>query len=100
MVTRRVAVILEGTSSRLVQSFNEASAAADRLSESAPESTTAGLLRLHADRMRIVAREEHLRERWGAAHPDVPTVVVAALASDVHDLDGLRAVGRLLAGES
>ena len=33
-----------------------------------------------------------------AAHPHVPTVVVPALSTDVHDLDGLRAVGELLAG--
>jgi hypothetical protein len=30
----------------------------------------------------------------------VPTVVVPALDTDVHDLDGLRLVGELLAGES
>jgi anion-transporting ArsA/GET3 family ATPase len=59
---------------------------------------TAGLLRLHADRMRRVAREERLQERFRTAHPEVSTVVVPALASDVHDLDGLRRVGELLAG--
>ena len=59
---------------------------------------TAGLLRLHADRIRIVAREAHLRQRFTAAHPDVPTAVIPALSTDVHDLDGLRLVGELLAG--
>ena len=39
-----------------------------------------------------------LRRRFAAAHPDVPTVVVPALASDVHDLTGLRRMGELLAG--
>jgi anion-transporting ArsA/GET3 family ATPase len=58
---------------------------------------TAGLLRLHADRVRTVERETVLRERFSAAHPQVPTAVVPALASDVHDLDGLRQVGELLA---
>ncbi len=58
---------------------------------------TAGLLRLHADRVRIVARETRLRQRFSAAHPDVPTAVVPALSTDVHDLDGLRLVGDLLA---
>ena len=53
-------------------------------------SLTAGLLRLHADRVRIIEREQHLRERFAAAHPKVPTAVVPAMASDVHDLDGLR----------
>jgi anion-transporting ArsA/GET3 family ATPase len=58
---------------------------------------TAGLLRLHAGRMRIAAREERLRKRFTAAHPHVPTTVVPALSTDVHDLDGLRLVGDLLA---
>ena len=46
-----------------------------------------------------VNRETRLRQRFSAAHPDVPTVVVPALSTDVHDLDGLRAVGALLAGD-
>jgi len=59
---------------------------------------TAGLLRLHAERTRVVERESHLRLRFAAAHPDVPTAVIPALSTDVHDLDGLRLVGELLAG--
>ncbi|PUA82867.1 ArsA family ATPase [Nocardioides currus] len=78
-------------------SVEEATAAADRLVAIEHDSTTAGLLRLHADRGRIVAREAHLRERWATEHPGVPTTVVAALSTDVHDLDGLRRVGSLLA---
>jgi anion-transporting ArsA/GET3 family ATPase len=58
---------------------------------------TAALLRLHADRARIVARETRLRRRFSTVHPDVPTAVVPALSVDVHDLDGLRRVGDLLA---
>ena len=50
-------------------------------------------------RARIVERESRLRDRFEAAHPQVPTVTVPALAGDVHDLDGLRQVGTLLAGE-
>ena len=58
----------------------------------------AGLLRLHADRKLIVEREARLRGRFATAHPDVATVVLPALPSDVHDLDGLRLIGRLLSG--
>ncbi|HXH81170.1 ArsA family ATPase [Nocardioides sp.] len=79
-------------------SADEATAAADRLNAAAPDSTTAGLLRLHADRVRIVMREKHLRERWATAHPDVASAVIPALSTDVHDLAGLRRVGDLLAG--
>ncbi len=76
----------------------EALAAATRLERKRSRSLTAGLLRLQADRMRLAEREARLQERFTAAHPEVPTVVVAALPTDVHDLDGLRQVGRLLAG--
>jgi anion-transporting ArsA/GET3 family ATPase len=56
----------------------------------------AGLLRLHADRRLIVEREARLRDRFARAHPDVATVVLPALPTDVHDLDGLRRIGALL----
>ncbi len=78
-------------------SAEEAIAAAERLDEHSP---AAGLLRLYADRLRMVRRESRLRARFAAAHPRVPTVVVPALPTDVHDLDGLRRVGDLLASET
>jgi anion-transporting ArsA/GET3 family ATPase len=77
-------------------SADEAMTAATRLRQRDPESLTAGLLRLHADQSRIVEREERLRARFAAAHPQVPTAVVPALPGDVHDLAGLRRVGELL----
>ncbi|MBE7324035.1 ArsA family ATPase [Nocardioides sp. Y6] len=77
---------------------DEAGAAADRLGRttSPAAALTAGLLRLHARRLRLLEREGRLRRRFAAAHPTVPTVVVPALPTDVHDLDGLRRVGELL----
>ncbi|MEO3752653.1 ArsA family ATPase [Streptomyces sp. B6B3] len=61
------------------------------------QALAAGLLRVHADRMRQVAREARMRARFSAVHPEVPVVEVAALPGDVHDLDGLRAIGERLA---
>jgi anion-transporting ArsA/GET3 family ATPase len=78
-------------------SADEAMAAAQRLRKDDPRSLAAGLLRLYADRVRTVEREARLRARFEAAHPQVPTAVVPALAGDVHDLEGLRRVGSLLA---
>jgi anion-transporting ArsA/GET3 family ATPase len=78
-------------------SAEEAITAADRLREGDTASLTSGLLLLHADRVRIIEREHHLCERFAASHPQVPTAVVPALAGDVHDLDGLRAIGESLA---
>lgn len=61
------------------------------------EELTAGLLRLHAERMRLLAREQRTRDRFTARHPEVPVAEVAALPGDVHDLAGLRAIGTWLA---
>ena len=61
------------------------------------ERLTAALLRLHAQRLSLAARQQHLADRFTAAHPGVPMTSVLALAEDVHDLDGLRTVGELLA---
>ncbi|KRF15006.1 ArsA family ATPase [Nocardioides sp. Soil796] len=80
-------------------SADEAMAAVERLARrDGGAEVTAGLLRLHADRVRIVERETGLRARFAAANPRVATAVVPALATDVHDLDGLRRIGSLLAG--
>ncbi|WP_104108216.1 ArsA-related P-loop ATPase [Nocardioides sp. 616] len=81
-------------------SSDEAAAAAERLQRASADSVTGGLLRLHADRVRMASREHRLRSRFAAAHPSVPTVVVRALPTDVHDLDGLRQIGALLAGDA
>jgi anion-transporting ArsA/GET3 family ATPase len=77
----------------------EAVTAAGRLEREDPDSLAAGLLRLYADRSRLADREAILRSRFAAAHPQVPTAVVPALAGDVHDLDDLRRVGVLLGGQ-
>ncbi|MEU9111141.1 ArsA family ATPase [Streptomyces sp. NPDC048483] len=57
----------------------------------------ARLLRLHAERMQVLARERRTRDRFAALHPEVPVTEVAALPGDVHDLAGLRAIGDRLA---
>ncbi|MFJ4785545.1 ArsA family ATPase [Streptomyces sp. NPDC088794] len=58
---------------------------------------TAGLLRLHADRMHVLSREQRTRDRFTARHPEVAVTEVAALPGDVHDLVGLRDIGDRLA---
>ncbi|MFF4548123.1 ArsA family ATPase [Streptomyces sp. NPDC001435] len=62
---------------------------------------TAGLLKLHAERMQLLSREQRTRDRFTARHPEVAVVEVAALPGDVHDLTGLRNIGeRLAAGRT
>jgi anion-transporting ArsA/GET3 family ATPase len=89
---------------------SEFSAAPDAAAQQQPaaESPTAdpsvdrlaeGLLRLHAERMQLLSREQRTRDRFTALHPEVAVVEVAALPGDVHDLAGLRGIGdRLAAG--
>ncbi|MCX5091860.1 ArsA family ATPase [Streptomyces sp. NPDC059837] len=61
------------------------------------EQLTAGLLRLHAERMQLLSREQRTRDRFAALHPEVAVAEVAALPGDVHDLAGLRNIGDRLA---
>jgi anion-transporting ArsA/GET3 family ATPase len=68
-------------------------AAAEDLEDSAEHQLTARLLRLHAERMRVVSAEHRMRQRFTSAHPSVPVVEIPAQPGDVHDLDGLRLVG-------
>ncbi|MFI6878610.1 ArsA family ATPase [Streptomyces sp. NPDC050400] len=72
-------------------------AAAEAPSDPTIEQLTAGLLRLHAERMQVVAREQRTRDRFTALHPEVAVTEVAALPGDVHDLAGLRDIGHRLA---
>ncbi|MFJ5999692.1 ArsA family ATPase [Streptomyces sp. NPDC092370] len=67
--------------------------------ERSVDQLTAGLLRLHADRMQLLSRERHTRDRFTALHPEVAVTEVAALPGDVHDLAGLRAIGNRLAAD-
>jgi anion-transporting ArsA/GET3 family ATPase len=76
----------------------QALAAAERLPDEPDEAPlTAALLRLHAGRQQIAARQRHLASRFTAAHPGVPATTVPALPEDVHDLEGLREIGNYLA---
>jgi anion-transporting ArsA/GET3 family ATPase len=78
-------------------SADRAAAAAEDLDAAGGQALTAGLLRVHADRMRRRDRDRSLAVRFTSAHPAVPVVEVPARAEDVHDLEGLRAVGADLA---
>ncbi|KJK37104.1 ABC transporter ATPase [Streptomyces variegatus] len=73
----------------------EHTAAAER----SVDQLTAGLLRLHADRMQLLSREQRTRDRFTALHPEVAVTEVAALPGDVHDLAGLRDIGDRLAAD-
>jgi anion-transporting ArsA/GET3 family ATPase len=83
-------------------SADQAAAGAERLRADDPAqdsaaALTASLLELHADRMRLSERQHRLADRFVAANPRVPVTAVTALAQDVHDLEGLRQVGDLMA---
>ncbi|MEU4052823.1 ArsA-related P-loop ATPase [Streptomyces olivaceus] len=69
----------------------------DGTPERSVDGLAAGLLRLHAERMHLLAREQRTRDRFTARHPEVAVTEVAALPGDVHDLAGLRDVGARLA---
>jgi anion-transporting ArsA/GET3 family ATPase len=59
----------------------------------ASQALTIAALKLHAERMQLAATEHRFAEHFTAVHPHVPVVEIPAQPGDVHDLDGLRAVG-------
>jgi anion-transporting ArsA/GET3 family ATPase len=63
-----------------------------------PHSLAIAALRLHAERMQLAAAERRLAKGFTAAHPLIPVAEVPAQAEDVHDLDGLRAIGESFPG--
>lgn len=73
-----------------------ARAAAEQLVESGRPAAAAALT-LHATVADLAARHRNVVRRFTAGHPTIPVVEVASLAQDVHDVDGLREVGRRLA---
>lgn len=75
-----------------------ADGAAERLSTGrADEQLVSGLLRLHAVSARDHASDMTMIHRFSASHPEVKHVIVPAFGGDISDLEGLRAVGALLA---
>jgi anion-transporting ArsA/GET3 family ATPase len=54
---------------------------------------TAGVLRVHAQRLTMQATEQRRVDGFALAHPNVLLASARALAQDVHDLNGLRALG-------
>ena len=79
-------------------SVERADVAADALAETGDHPLAEAVLRVHADRAQLAAHDRRMRDRFTSAHPDVALVQVPALATDVHDLDGLRTVARSLFG--
>lgn len=75
----------------------QARQAAGRLAGVAEHRSSAALLRLHAQRMERRVSELTLVDDFVSTHPDVPVGLIESLGGDVHDLDGLREVGRRMA---
>ena len=77
-------------------SAERAISAAEWLDEHDENELAPAVLRLHAERTLLATRDRRMRGRFTSAHPNVPVVDVPAMASDVHDLDGLRWIGNQL----
>ncbi len=73
-------------------------AAAARLDATGGHRGAADALRIHASLAHQVVREAEVAARFTQEHPGVPVVRVAAQPADVHDIDGLRAIGGSLTG--
>ena len=74
-----------------------ARAAAETLSDAGAEGS-ALVLEWHAELADLASRHRQVVRRFAAGHPGIPLAMVTALPQDVHDVEGLRAVGAGLAG--
>jgi anion-transporting ArsA/GET3 family ATPase len=54
-------------------------------------------LRVHAELVQAAAADDRMGKRFTASQPSIPVIRVAALPIDVHDAEGLRRIGDLLA---
>ncbi len=81
-------------------SIDRLTVAAEELDKNEEGSMSAGLLRLYADQLTTAEAQTRTREEFLTSHPDVPIVSVPAMPSDVHDLDGLRLIGDVMAKRS
>jgi anion-transporting ArsA/GET3 family ATPase len=80
-------------------SAERALATAESLDDAGGDPLAAAVMRIHADRLATATRDARRTSQFRTSHPGVATVEVAARAGDVHDLDGLRAIGAELASE-
>ena len=78
--------------------YAHALAAADALdadsTDDSDDALTAGVLRVHAERVSIQAAEQKRVDGFALAHPNVRLTSVRSFAEDVHDLVGLRELGK------
>jgi anion-transporting ArsA/GET3 family ATPase len=74
-------------------------AAAETLQTAGSHPLAVAALRVHAERMQQVSAQQRLAKHFTAAHPVVPVAEIPAQAQDVHDLDGLRAIGQAFASQ-
>jgi anion-transporting ArsA/GET3 family ATPase len=94
VVVNRVHTAVEGLTAR------RAEAVADELVGSTVAVKLArAALRVQVETALSAEQDARMTRRFAAAHPDIALARVEALPSDVHDLDGLRAVGAKLAGQ-
>jgi anion-transporting ArsA/GET3 family ATPase len=77
---------------------DKAAEAAEELEAEDPESLTAAVLSVHADRAQTAKREIRLLSRFTGANPHVPIVGVPSLPFDVSDLEALRAIADQITG--
>jgi anion-transporting ArsA/GET3 family ATPase len=78
-------------------SADDARLAAKRIAATGGSPVAADLLAVHADLAEQAARQADVAARFGRAYPSVAVATATAQPADVHDIDGLRAIGAALA---
>jgi len=99
-VHRTLAPDLSGERALAVAEQLDADARGDDLLDLSAAELTAGILRVHAQRMRLHALEEKRLTGFALTHQKVRIASAPAFADDVHDLGGLRDLATALCEDS
>lgn len=89
-------LVLNRVHSTAVPSLPAADSLRGAVAIAAEHPDAAAALRVHAALVQQVVREQRMSARFTRAFPAVPYLEVPAQPTDVHDLDGLRAIGAAL----
>jgi anion-transporting ArsA/GET3 family ATPase len=89
-------LVLNRTHRSAVPELSSAASLRAAVAIGAQHPAAADALRVHASLIATVAREQQMAARFTRAFPAVPVAEAPAQPTDVHDLDGLRAIGAAL----
>ncbi|MCW2656628.1 MAG: putative anion-transporting ATPase [Jatrophihabitans sp.] len=96
LTAARAELAADGLDEKLASAKTAATKTVPTKSAAEAAALATAALRVHAEIAAAAEHDARMTKRFSSAHPQVPLVPLLALPADVHDLDGLRTIGKLL----